>query len=176
MSRDCLHLSLSVLLCAILPSCSQYVEKKYRDVTWAAGTKHVVEVSTYPAWFPSTEEQVPGVYTQVESHGEVFFEVHVRNARRGLANRHQGIESCVIKSFSYQLPGKEWVTVITERNPVQGSFWQQRDGPVPFREGEEVRVRVRVKLNGEDRVFEGTMKAIEDSTIPYPAALNSYAV
>lgn len=166
------------IIWVLVGGCAQFVEREYRALEWPLGEHHQLELTTYPAGFPSSKDEfeIPVVYVRYYSNENVFFQVHVKHARQQGPPFTRDIASCVIMRLAYQFPGEAWTSVITEEAPVNGNFWQQREDSLPFRKGETLKVRVRLEFNGQPYAFERTMKGVLDPSILVPRALRNYAI
>ena len=162
----------------MLTGCVQFVEWKYSDISLPLGKHHYIHVSTFPAWFPSSKDEVhlPYLYSRTRSHDEVYFQLHVKNNRLKGPPADQGIGSCRLLGFSYRIDDGEWKDVITASGPVESSFWQQKEGPVPFTQRQAVSVRLEVELNDQLHQTEGTMRGVSHSSPPLPLMLRKYGV
>ena len=92
----------------MLTGCVQFVEQKYSDINLPLGKHHYIHVSTFPAWFPSSKDEVhlPYLYSRTRSHDEVYFQLHVKN------NRLEGPPATPRDRFlpptRVQLPNRRW--------------------------------------------------------------------
>lgn len=162
-------------LAALLSGCANLVDHHYSAATLRMEKGLQLEVDTYPADYGHDGFHIPFLYLRMHTADQVLFQVYLRNAQRAIRNSSKGIESMQIRGFSYQFPDEERVDLITAKNPVSNNFWQQREGPLPFREGVSVRVWMTFALNGELHSVQREMIGRSKTGACYPLILQLWA-
>ena len=149
----------------LVQGCMAATILEYEPLTRDLDGRSELHISTYPAGFPRETSAIPFLYKGLRTPEAVYFQLFVRDAEeKSGPNPH--IDSVRIRSFTYQLPGKPPVELISD---FDAGFWMQdqpdlapvRHAPVPFEPGGSVRVVVDLTLNGRDYRIEGEMRAAE---------------
>jgi hypothetical protein len=166
-------LSLAALLAA--SGCTSIKQREYAPFVRELDGKNFLEISIYPADYPDRLNETGSITQNYESHGEVFFQVFVRDKKKNKVGEHPHIQSIIIHSFSYQI-GDEPPTVLV--SDYEHNFWMQGNPryekrasqPVPYQPGGKVGIEVDFTLNGERYTFKGDMPAEERLRV-FPTAL-----
>lgn len=155
----------------------QYQQRGYAPFVHALDGRSELKISTYPAWFPREEVDIPFVYTRRVSADSVFFQVFVREAGR-TAGRNPHIESVTIHSFAYRFGNGPRTELLRD---YEDGFWMQGDDrhntmapDVPallYFEETPVTVEINLTLNGQAYAVEGEMPSYERTTW-YPRVLD----
>lgn len=158
-------------LAFLLQACTTVTQRSYGPFVRKLDGKSILKISTYPAGFPKDKRGGAPGFKQMETHGELYFQVNIRNAN-GKMGPNSNVESIQIHSFAYQVDGGPTTRLLTD---YEHNFWMQgnpryekRDlAPVPYNPGSIINVEINFTLNGEKYDFKGEMKASESrSTMP----------
>ena len=155
----------------------QLEKRGYETFVHALNEKSELKISTYPAWFPREEVDIPFVYTRRVSADSVFFQVFIREAGR-TAGRTPHNEFVTIHSFAYRFGNGPRTELLRD---YEDGFWMQGDDRysatslgVPallyFKET-PVTVEIDLTLNGQTYTVEGEMPSYERATF-YPRVLD----
>ena len=168
-------LFLLVCVAGTLCGCMSVVNYPYAPSIQRIDKDLQLEVDTYPADYGRDGFHIPFLYLHTHTADHVLFQVYLRNSRDTIYNSSKGIESMQITGFAYQFPEEDRIDLITAANPVSGNFWQQREDPLPFREGVPVKVWLTFVLNGERHTVQCAMKGSSSISGPWPLILTLWA-
>lgn len=164
--------SVLVLFVIILISgCTSVKKREYAPFVRDLDGKNELIVSTYPAGLPDEVSQEGATFEAYETHGELYFQVFVRDRGRSIGSSPE-LESMRIHSFSYRLddgPLTELLSGYTGNFWMQGNRrYEQRDlPPILYRSDGVVFIEINFELNGTKYAFEGEMPARASSvTVP----------
>jgi hypothetical protein len=143
--------------------CSSVVKKEYRSHVQQLDGKNELVISTYPAWFPTEEAEVPPLNVKVVSDDYVALQFLIREQGTDSGSSPH-IESIQVNRLAYRLDdGPE--NVILRNFPA--GFWMQETGNhserktkgIPYQNGSVLHVSVDLTLNGEKYLIQGKMPA-----------------
>ncbi len=151
-----------------LTGCTIIRQREYKPFVQVLDGQNVLEISTYPAEFP-TRLRKRAVIQRYESHDEMYFQINIRDKRRKIGPNPL-VQSITIHLFSYQM-GDEPPTVMLTDYP--GYFWMQNNPryaqqdlpPIPYWPQGKVSIEIDFTLNGERYKLKGNMPAREHTLV-----------
>jgi hypothetical protein len=155
-------------LTCLLGACTTVTHRAYTPFVRSLDGNSELCISTYPAWYPHNKPGGTSGFKQVETHGELNFQVHIRGAKKKQGPDDQ-VNSVKIRSFAYQLddgPKIELLTDYPNNFWMQGNPRYQKDNlpPVPYLPDSVIHVQIDFTLNGKSYNFKGEMKPSESKT------------
>lgn len=154
-----------VAMAAALSACVDVRYREYAPVEFVLDERNVLEISTYPSWFARDTTEIPFLKKTSRTSDSVYFQVFVRDAKKK-AGPNPNVESIQIKSFSYQVADRAPVVLIENYGHY---FWMQDNSnynkaeatPVPWVEGQRLKVAVSLVLNGKAHELKTEMRGVE---------------
>lgn len=143
--------------------CSSVVHKEYRSHVQQLDRKNELVISTYPAWFPNREVELPPLCVKVVSDDYVALEFLVREPGTG-SGRSPHIESIQVHKLAYRLDDGPETVVLRD---FSGGFWMQETGNhsertrkgIPYQNGSVLHATVDLTVNGKNYSIQGEMPA-----------------
>lgn len=153
------------LLGVLTQGCMDATILEYQPLRRSLDGRSELHISTYPAGFPRETFSIPFLYKALRTPESVYFQVYVRDVEKKVgANSH--IKSIRIRSFTYQFPEQEPVTLISD---FDGYFWMQESltyntgdrDPVPYSHDWYVHLNIELAVNGQVYQFHEKVNAAE---------------
>ncbi len=160
-----MRLTMPLMVALVLAGCVDVRHREYAPVEFALDDRNVLRISTYPSWFARDTTEIPFLKTTSRTAGSVYFEVYVRDAKKK-NGPNPNVQSIRIKSFSYQIADRAPVVLIENYDHY---FWMQDNAnynkaettPIPWVEGQRLKVAVSLVLNGTAHELKTEMLAVE---------------
>ena len=156
------------LLCLLMvPGCTKLIHLEYSPFVRELDGLSQLEISTYPADYPSRLSDKGDLLEEYESAEAVYFQIDIRDPSKSIGpNPH--VQSINIHSFSYRIGNGPPVILLSD---YRNNFWMQSNPryeerdlpPVPYLPDASVFIEISLTLNGKSYRFEGDMPASERS-------------
>ena len=152
------------VLCALTGvGCVSVEHLEYREYVHELDDKSDLAVSTYPAWFPTEEVNIPLVYIKMVTDDYVALQFHVREKGTS-SGRNPHIEAIKVHKFAYQLDDGPEKVVLRD---FSDGFWSQQTGNhaertkkgIPYQKDSILHITLDLTLNGQNYLIEGEMPA-----------------